>query len=659
MTDWLEIASEAFDSSTTYVDNNYRKQWEDNLRAFQGKHPEGSKYYSDTFKHRSKLFRPKTRSVIRKNEALAATAYFANMDVISTGAMDDSNPAQLASADVMKQILQYRLTKTIPWFQTVMGAIQDAQVTGVVCSYQYWKYRESVKTLQQEIMDLSGAILADDMGKPITQEVQEITVLEDKPCIELWPIENIRIDPAASWIDPINTSPYVIRMIPMYVKDVRNMSKRIDSKTGQPKFKAVTEDELYAATRINDDTTRNVRNDYREDPYDQNKSVKAFDIVWVHENIINIDDEDVVFYTLSTDALLTDPQPLKEVYFHNMRPIVMGCCVIETHKIYPTSIAGLGSDLQKEANDIVNQRMDNVKLVLNKRWLVKRGKGVDTQSLLRNAAGSVTLANDLTDVMPIEFQDVTSSAYAEQDRVNLDFDELTGNFSSGSVQSNRALNETVGGMNLLTSGANQMGEYLLRTFNETWVEPVLRQLVKLEQAYETDQVILTLAGNKAQLFQKYGIDRVTDELLNQELTLTVNVGTGATDPNFRLQKFLMALNSFLQITAAAPPNANLEEISKEIFGHVGYKDGARFFNKDVDPRVAMLMQQIQQLQAALEAKQVEQQAKMADNQANRELQLVTKQMDVQNQQFMQERDLQFDYTKLGVDARKMSLQNVR
>lgn len=655
-TDWLQIAVDAYDSSTTYVDNNYRKSWEDSLRAFQNKHPEGSKYYSDTYKHRSKLFRPKTRSVIRKNEALAATAYFANMDVISTSPQDEADEVQRASADVMKELLQYRLTKTIPWFQTVMGAIQDAQVTGVVCSYQYWKYREKVKTLQQELIDLSGQVMLDEMGSPITQQVEEVEIIEDKPCIELWPVENLRIDPAASWIDPINTSPYVIRMIPMYVKDVRMMMKSMDSKTGQPKFKQVEEKDLLAAANLETDTTRNTRNDYREDPYEMNKPVSAFQVVWVHENIVNIDGEDMVYYTLSTQAMLTDPKPLKEVYFHGLRPVVMGCCVIETHKAYPTGIAALGADLQKQANDIVNQRLDNVKLVLNKRWVVRRGKQVDTQSLMKNAAGSVTMANELDDLMPIEFQDVTGSAYAEQDRVNLDYDELTGNFSAGSVQSNRQLNETVGGMGILSSGASQMGEYLIRTFNETWVEPVLRQLVKLEQAYETDQVILGLAGKKAQIFQKYGIDRVTDDLLNQELTLTVNVGTGATDPNVKLQKFLLAVNSFVQIAQAAPPNANIEEIAKEIFGQVGYKDGSRFFNKEVDPRIEMLTQQVQQLTQALQSKQMEQAAKMQDSEANRQLQLVSKQADIQNQQFMQERDLEFDYTKLGVDAGR---QNVR
>ena len=44
---------------------------------------------------------------------------------------------------------------------------------------------------------------------------------------------------------------------------------------------------------------------------------------------------------------------------------------------------------------------------------------------------------------------MTASAFQEQDRVNVDYDELIGNFSQGSVMTNRKMGETVGGMKML------------------------------------------------------------------------------------------------------------------------------------------------------------------------------------------------------------------
>ena len=280
--------------------------------------------------------------------------------------------------------------------------------------------------------------------------------------------------------------------------------------------------------------------------------------------------------------------------------------MIETHKIMPDSPIMLGEQLQREANEIVNQRMDNVKLVLNKRFIAKRGAQVDLKSLVRNVPGSITLANDTVgDIREINFSDVTSSSYQEQDRLNVDYDELTGNFSQGSVMTNRKMGETVGGMGMISNAANQLTEYTIRTFTETWVEPVLWQLVKLEQAYETDAVILALAADRVKLFKKFGIDQITDELLNQELTLTVNVGMGATDPQQKLGKFIAAIRSYAEIAQMNPPNVDLGEIGKEIFGLAGYKDGRRFMQGD--QQQAMMQQVMGQAQQMVQSAQQEMQ----------------------------------------------------
>ncbi len=623
--DWLQIAKDSFSSSSSYFDANYRKTMERNIALFQSRHPSGSKYNSDAFKKRSRLFRPKTKSVVRKNEAAAAAAFFANVDVVSIEPENDNDPAQVASAALMSEIINYRLQKTIPWYLLLIGALQEAQVISIVASYQYWNYKEKPTQSYEALTDDMGQPMVDAQGQPYYQVTEGHKVLKDEPCIELIPIENARFDPGANWTDVVGTSPYFIRMVPMYVDDVRQMMKTADSKTGRPKWKEYSEDVIRTAM-VDYDTIRQQRNDKKEDPLAQNDApMKAFEIVWCHENFVRLGGEEVVYWTLGTQHMLTDPVPLEEAYFHGERPIVIGCAVLEAHKPMPDSLVSIGSELQKEANDITNQRMDNVRLVLNKRWIVKRNQQVDIESLMRNTAGGVTMVNDPDqDVKEINFPDVTSSAYQEQDRLNLDFDELTGNFSQGSVQTNRQLNETVGGMQLAAGGANQMTEYLLRTFVETWVEKVLRQLVKLEQAYETDEVILGLAGDKAQLQQKYGIDQITDDLLNQSLTTTVNVGMGATDPHQKLSKFSFALQTYSQAVTNIP-DADPEAIRREVFGLAGYKDGSRFFKPPEDPKMMQVQQQMQQMQQAIQ--------QLGQKLQEAQLQLKDKQGELQVKQF--------------------------
>ena len=565
----LALAREAYHASTDYFDANIRRDVERDIRRFQSRFPSDSKYSSDAYRARSRIFRPKTRATIRKNEAVAAEAFFSTLDVVSVSPVDETDLAQTASADVMSALLQHRLTKSIPWFLTSIGAYQDAQVTGVVISHQYWEYNPRKKI--------------------------------DQPRIELIPVENFRFDPAANWADPVNTSPYLINMIPMRVKDVK-------SRMASGRWKKYSDAEILSALKKQGDTTRMEREGNRIDSTENRTAIGNYTVVWVHQNIVEHDDQDFIFYTLGTEILLSEPAPLESEYAHGRRPFALGMCVLETHKTYPAGVSRIGAQIQDEINEVTNQRLDNVKFAMNKRYFVKRNKQVDLRSLTRNVPSSVTLLTDPNeDVKVVETNDVTSSSYNEQDRLNLDYDDVAGAFSGSSVASNRKLNETVGGMNILTGSANQVSAYQLKTFVETWVEPVLRQMVLLEQYYETDEIILGLCAKKAALSQKFGIDAVTDELLSQELTLTVSIGMSATSPTEKINSLATGMGTIRTVLADGlleKYGLQPQALIKEILGAIGHKDGGRFFDFDAaeDPRIQSLMQQIQELQAALDAK---------------------------------------------------------
>lgn len=563
--EWLSLARSSYRASTSYMDSSYRKTFEDGIRAFNNQHPSDSKYNAPAYEKRSRLYRPKIRAVIRKNEAAAAAAFFSNMDVVSVSAGDQTDKTQIASAEINKELVQYRLTRTIPWFQLVLGGLQDAQTVGAAIAHVYWD-----------------------------------TSARDRPQIELLPIENCRFDPSANWIDPVNTSPYWIHCIPMYGMDVQ---ARMDEGEWIPRT-------ISMAQASDMDSTRAARNKDREDPNaDSVRAVKDYDIVWVQRHIHRKPDGDWEFYTLGEHAILSEPKKLEESVFHGRRPYVMGCCILETHKVIPAGVPQLGRGLEDETNEIANQRIDNVKFALNKKWFAKRGVDVDLAGLVRNVPGGVVMMNDpINDVREITWPDVTGSAYQEQQSINLDMDELLGNFNPAALMTSGAGNAPARNMAMLNQSNGTLVEYLIRTYVETFIQPILRQLILLEQHYESDTVILGLCAKKAQLYQRFGIDQVTDELLNQEVTLSVNVGMGATDPTQKLQKFLAAFTAYSNALKNPTPGVNMVEVGKEIFGHLGYSDGSRFFTVD-DPQVAQLqgqlqqaMQLVQQLQQKLQEK---------------------------------------------------------
>ena len=584
--DWEVRARNAYRTSTDFTDTNFRRPLEDALRAFNNQHPSDSKYNSETFRKRSNLYRPKIRTIIRKNEAALCAALFSNLDLIETEPFNSSDLEEIVSAEVMKALLQYRLTVTMPWFQFAMGAAQDAQTQGIVIAHSFWKYTA-------------------------TGEGEKFRVREDRPCQELIPAENFRFDPSAKWFDVVNTSPYLIELIPMYVADVKERM-RVEDPKGR-KWHYLPEETIAACYQNDDETTRAARTGLQQDPAQTPREVTDYDIVWVHRHIHRWRGEDYEFYMLASKYMLTDPEPLEENVWFGERPYVIGTCVLETHKPVPNSLATLLRPLAEEANDLQNQGSDNLKFILNKAWFVKRSANVDTSSLVRNVPGRVTMVNDPEkDVKEVSWPDLPQSVFEEKNRNDQDFDQLGGNFNPMTLAQTRSPRESFRTVNAVQSPAMMVTEYTLMTLVQTFLLPCLRQLVLMEQYYETDQVLLKIAGEKAKVMQRFGVNEVTDAVLEKRMSVNINLGMGATDPTTKQQRFSGALTTYAQITKAAPPGLDFKEIGKELFALAGYRDALRFFI-DQDPEKVRLLQTIQALTRKLQVQEVEKRNKHEAN----------------------------------------------
>lgn len=573
----LRLARESDRFALTFAQQNWLPAWDRSYKAFRSEHFSGSKYASDEYKHRSRLFRPKTRAAVNKDMGATAASLFATINAVTVTAGDETNDMEKANAAVQQELINYRLDRTsgknaIPWFLTSMGARQDALIAGICCSKQYWEYREKVRVDRVIERD-------DDTGVETEREVENKTVVRDKPCIDLIPPENVGLHPAAHWMDPVNDGVFFNVWYPMDLGEIRAMMK--DKRFP---WREVTDKQILKARVQQFETgqVRRAREGGKDRLNDQRSGVSEFDVCWVVERFLRIEGEDYCFWTLADQALLCDPTPTEEVYpaFGGERPYKLGFGNLEAHRVVPQSKVEESQPIQQEINDTVNLRLDNVKEALKPLTLVKRGKKVDIERLKRRGHNTTLLVDDPeTDIKFDRPTDVSASAYTEMERLNVDFDDLMGVFNSGSVQTNRSLNETVGGMKLLSGAANAQTEFNTRVWVETWVEPVLSQLAKLEAYYESDERVLALAAKRAKMFQKFGTDEVTDEMLQNEVYVRVSAGVGAADPMQKLSKMDAAVKVFTPIAMASPEfktgeiRPNMEEFANEIFGNAGIRDG--------------------------------------------------------------------------------------
>jgi hypothetical protein len=620
---WLKRCRSSYQSSQSWFDVAIRRKIEDNMRLFNSTHPRGSRYADESYGQRSTLFRPKTRSATRKLEAACAAAFFATQDALNCSAPNPRDKMQRAGADMQAELLNYRLQHQIPWFITCIGAFQDTLKQGVVISRQEWKWEEVTDVWEEEEVD---AMTGKTYGKRRTYETR---VVKDHPDIVLRPIENVRFSPAADWRNPLQTSPYLIDMEPFFVGDILRRAKVGPQGPMDVPWRELEISAIRSAMKQNFDPIRQAREGYREDRYEETRQeIQEHDAVWVHHNYFRMDGQDWYFDTLGTELMLSDPVPLEEMTPLRERPYVLGASTIETHKPYPAGAVELMKPLQEEINDITNLRIDNIRHVISPRYFIKRGTSVDIRSLLRNVAGGVTAMEDpKNDVHIRQIQDTTGSSFQEHDRLAVEADELAGTMSQSSIAANHNINERVGNTQMLGESANQLTELTIRTFAETWVEPVLQQIMELERHLETDEMILAIIGQRMDMPAEQVF-----RMLEMPVRVTVNVGFGATNPQKRIQKVALAFQTLAQINPEWVAGADQMEVTTEIMGAVGFKNAERFFpaiaqTGQEDPQVAQLRQENEKLKGMLQAEapkwEAQKQIKQMDVQSREKVAMLT------------------------------------
>lgn len=652
-TELLSFLADAKRRSRTYQQTVVMSMWERSEAAYRSEHGSSSKYSREQYRNRAKYFKPKTRAAVRKNLTATANALFASHDVIQTEANNDSDQLAVANAALVKELLNVRLNnKTmragLPWFQTVLGARQQAQISGVVCSKQEWRYRvhRRLQMVEQErpYLDQMGQPVIDEVGQPIIElyeaEQEFVDVVVDKPTVTLIPAEMVLIDPETDWIDPAQSSPTLIVIWPMHVDAVREMMDEERSTTPWRKVDDLTlTSALYSESELMGLKTAREGNAAATQLSGARMGGMGYEIVEVRENFFRKGGRDYHTWTLKDQTILSDPTPTEEVYpaHRGIRPYILGTDALEAHVLYPQSHVDSWRASQDEINDFSNIRMDGARQSVFPVAKVKAGKGVDYKAVQRRDQQGIILVREQEDVV---FDRPTANVSGVDREVQLlsnDFDELAGIFSQNSVQSNRQIGDTVGGMQLIAANANATSEFDLRCFIETWVEPALSQLVMLEQFYEDDETLLAVAGNRAKLFQKFGVSEITDELLESQVQLTVSGGIGGSDPMQKLIKFKsvmeIAMPYLAQATQTGKAEINFEQIFSEIFSQAGYKNGAaRFITmKEEGEQPQIPPEKLQELMQALQAAQQEIEKLKSGQEAKAQTEIAKTQMQQQGE----------------------------
>ena len=122
-------------------------------------------YLTARWKGRSKLHRPKTRAAVHKADANFASALFATSEIVAIEATERSRSAGDGFGRDQSELLNYRLDRKsgkagLPWFQVACGASNDARLTALAISKQFWEYRQiKSRTEKEQQVEGQGAMV--------------------------------------------------------------------------------------------------------------------------------------------------------------------------------------------------------------------------------------------------------------------------------------------------------------------------------------------------------------------------------------------------------------------------------------------------------------------------------------------------------------------
>ena len=226
-------------------------------------------------------------------------------------------------------------------------------------------------------------------------------------------------------------------------------------------------------------------------------------------------------------------------------------------------VGEIGKPSCDRLNKIVNQRLDNVDLVLNKQYLVMQGDNyVNLKKLQTSQPGAVHLVADtIASVRELQTQDVTQSSYKEEEVAKIDFRESTG--ATSQLMPTEAQHRTALGIQLLQGAAGMRFRPILRKIEIDFIQQLAMFYFSNTKQFmtEAEWVMITGAGGREEPVL------VTPEEIQAKVYFIPTGMTETQNKEIEIQNLL----KYKEITKD-DPTVNRAEINKRIGELFGFKD---------------------------------------------------------------------------------------
>lgn len=380
--------------------------------------------------------------------------------------------------------------RTITRYKTIMGT------SVVACDWEYDRqtfYQAIGKNLLSPLVDGFKRMT----GRKPKSRIVSKTLVKDRPRIRLVDILDVYTDPTADTLQTATS--FIIRSVHT-LSDIKNnkLFQNTDDLEGVYQIPMDT----YNSTSLTKFSTKSSQEIRSEVPMVEVwERYGKIDLSWVTgkeddkgkmtEGIITIGGPSANASVVLSIRLL----PFK----NGLRPFEEDRYDRIPNRWYGEGVAEKLLDVQREVNRVVNQRVENERVLQNPMFKVKQGSGVSTKDLISRTGGAI-IVNSMDDIEPLPIPDIRQSSFEEEQvlyqlaqNITGAFDVTRGAEQAASKKATASILENQNAGNLFNDLKNETNDFLRRLFADHII-PYMTQFMSGETVIRVTGTPQELSG---------------------------------------------------------------------------------------------------------------------------------------------------------------------
>lgn len=178
------------------------------------------------------------------------------------------------------------------------------------------------------------------------------------------------------------------------------------------------------------------------------------------------------------------PNPyITEQLKEGLRPFVVAKDYLDLNEFWAIGEVESIKDMQYEANEIENQKLDSIKLIMNPMWRVSDQAGVDLNNMIAYPGNIIQYAEGSKGVEPMVQPVLPQAVFTQQEFFNRTINNAVGVSDYSRGLNEPGMSDTVGGITSLIEEANMRFAYKIKCIQMTAVREFAEKLFQLDQIF--------------------------------------------------------------------------------------------------------------------------------------------------------------------------------